>query len=350
MWLLDTLADAHSPGCDTNKIARLALGWLRTGRMTPNPMGHGDEWTSEPGSMTLLRAMQIVTNPGSNLSAEEIERHDIVITPQEVVVDGTYHDTRSGVTLATIDEWVSSAREHPYVLGTSAAQFAGIFAELGRKNPQLLAIMTSRELIQSFDAASSAARTLANRNDRPLEVRVVDSEAADVGAGLCTLLATSAKRQGLPLDRTIEALERFKAATMLRMHVATFDNLVNGGRASFLKSWIANVLGVRPILGFKDGRLEVTEKVSTKADPVEAVAAPLIAKFRRRRVWAGIAHGGVEEDANRLADVIRAELDPTFLVVRPFSPGIYLHSGPGSLSCFVGAVDQLGFEPLPPDA
>ncbi len=295
--------------------------------------------------------MRILTNPGSNLSRAQIEQYGIDVTPQEIVVGGTYHDTREGVDMRAVDHWIATAAEHPYVLGTSAAQFATMFTELGASDPEILAVMTSRELIQSYDAAVSAVRTLAKREGKQLDIRVVDTGVTDVGAGLSTLLAVAGRTSGLSLDECADALEKFRDAGSLRLHVATMDNLIKGGRASFLRGWLANVLGLRPILAFRDGRLEVTAKISTRADPVEAVVGPLIDAYRGRPVWAAIAHGGAsaEEGAQRAAVMLRRELDPAVLLIRPFSPGVYLHAGPGALTCFVAAVDELGFAPsLPP--
>lgn len=294
--------------------------------------------------------MRILTNPGSNLSRDQIQRYDIHVTPQEIVVDGNYHDTREGVDMQTVDDWIANAAEHPYVLGTSAAQFATTFTEVGTTDREILAVMTSRELIQSYDAAVSAVRTLAKRESRPLSIRVVDTGVTDVGAGLSTLLAVAARSHGLSLDECARALEKFRAGAALRLHVAKMDNLIKGGCASFLRGWLANVLGVRPILAFNEGRLEVTAKISTRADPVEAVVGPLVDAYRGRPVWAALAHGGAsaEEEAQRAAAMLRRELNPALLMTRAFSPGVYLHAGPGALACVVGPVDELGFTPSLP--
>lgn len=67
--------------------------------------------------------IRILTNPGANLPPEIIERYDIALTSSSIVVDGVTHDARDGVSLADVDRWVESATEHPFVLGTSAAEF-----------------------------------------------------------------------------------------------------------------------------------------------------------------------------------------------------------------------------------
>ena len=64
--------------------------------------------------------MRILTNAGANLSAELSAHYDIQLTSTIIVVDGTNHDCRSDISLEQVDDWVATADEHPYALGTSA--------------------------------------------------------------------------------------------------------------------------------------------------------------------------------------------------------------------------------------
>jgi len=50
--------------------------------------------------------MRIVTNPGSNLFSAEVQRGAVFMTGQKIVVDDVQHETRSGMSLITVDHWV----------------------------------------------------------------------------------------------------------------------------------------------------------------------------------------------------------------------------------------------------
>lgn len=278
-----------------------------------------------------------------------LQRRGIELTPQQIVVDGVAHDTRGALDVREIDRFIARAREHPYVLGTSAAEFARIFSELGREDAEVLAVMTSRKLIQSHDAAVLAARTVAALVRQPVRVRVVDSRSTDLGAGLVTLLGAQARDDGKSLDDTAELLARAAAGGTMRLHVADLDHLIRGGRASFLRGWLARMLGKRPILGFEDGDLAVVQTISTRQDPIEHMVADLAAQCGRRRWWVGISHGAAPDAAARLAAVVKERLDVQMLVVREFSASIYLHVGRGALGCFMLPVDDLGWTPSVPE-
>lgn len=293
--------------------------------------------------------MRIVTNPGSNLSPALVERYDIDITPQQIVVDGVEHDTRAGIDPKQIDRWIDDAREHPYVLGTSAAEFVKVFKELSLHDREVLAVMTSRKLIQSYDAAVSASRTLGNLAKDSVEVSVVDCGVTDAGAGLTTLLAAVAREAGLSLEDTRDVLERFCGELTMRLHIASMHTLIKGGRASFLRGWLANLLRIRPILAFQDGELEVAEKIPTRLDPVEAIATTAEEQYGGRGVWAAVLHGDEPEVGQRLAEALKRRLSPAMIYLRTFSPSIYLHVGRGAVGYFVAPIDRLGWDPPVPD-
>lgn len=201
--------------------------------------------------------MLLVTNPGTNVPMTFVEEHAITMLPQQIVVDEVFHDTRTGMSLDTIDEWVAGAKVHPYVLGTSAAEFAGHLTRLSAEDSELLVIMTSRNLIQSYDACKSACKTLANqRKWRHLKIRVIDSGVTDIGTGLVTMYAAEARAAGFGLDEVANLTEEFVAATQTVFVVQELDYVVKGGRASFVKAWAAKFFGVRPILAFVDGFIE----------------------------------------------------------------------------------------------
>ena len=290
--------------------------------------------------------VRILTNPGANLPPETIERYDIALTSSSIVVDGHTHDARDSVSLGDVDRWVESAKEHPFVLGTSAAEFVKCYVDIGvTQGTELCVVMSSRKIIQSYDAACSAARTLAAKvHGAP--VAVVDTTMTDLGLGLPVLLAAEAARAGLPLAQIVAATEAMSAVGRFAFVPRTLDNLVRGGRASFLRSWLANVLGVRPILSFVDGEAGLVGKCSVNADPAQVLVDWLVKKIPEGvPAWIGVCHGGVPEDAARVSALLHARYDVRLAIVREISATVYLHAGPRSLGAVVFPIADLPWQP-----
>lgn len=296
--------------------------------------------------------MRILTNPGSNLDEDLTLARDIDLTPQKIVVDGISRDTRNTINFEQIDGWVKKAHTHPQVQGTTEAEFLETFGRLLRKDPELLCVMTSRRLIGSHDAAVAAARQLKSADDpvlRSAKVEVVDSLVTDVGAGLCTLAASQARKAGLPLADTAAFLRAFAERGRNVVAIATLENLIKGGRASFLQASVANFFNIRPMISLVDGAIASVAKISAKANIAEKIDEYLSTRLDPgTAVWAAVTHGNVPEAAGAVAEKLRARYRCEYVLVRPLSPSIYLHTGPGAVGAFVYPLDGLRFRPTPP--
>lgn len=296
--------------------------------------------------------MHVVTNPGSNLPPRAIEHYGFVISPQTIVAGGRTHDTRNErVTQADVDAWVSTSKEFPHVVGTTAQEYAHIFATLLKEDPEVVAVMTSKKVIQSHAAATSAARTVLERPAfAHAKIGIVDSTFTDIGAGLVALAAGEAVRAQVPFEDTIRTLEKMASRGRLTLSVATLENLVKGGRAGFLRAWLADFFDVKPIIGMVDGELKSVGKMRGKDDQVEAIARDLATIGEGRRVWIGVSHGGDPEKAKRLERRLRDTFDVAYCLVRPLSASIYLHGGRGSLFGVALPIDDLPWTPNVPPA
>ncbi|MBC8072701.1 MAG: DegV family EDD domain-containing protein [Deltaproteobacteria bacterium] len=291
--------------------------------------------------------IRILTNPGANLSAALLERHRVEMTSSSIMVDGQAHDTRTGVTLDLVDTWIAGARAYPYVLGTSAAELARCYVELGAyEGTELLVIMSSRKIIQSYDSACSASRTLASQAAAGApRIRVVDCGSTDLGLGLAVLLAAQAIEAGLGLDEAAELVAAMAGCFRFAFVPRTLDNLVKGGKASFLRGWIANLMRVRPLLAFVDGEVQLVGRCGAGDDHVAVVADWLSAQQEHEPVWIGIAHGNVPDDAARLEDALRQRFEVRYCLTRPITPAVYLHAGRRTIGAVVYPLSRLPWQP-----
>jgi DegV family protein with EDD domain len=280
-----------------------------------------------------------------------VRHYGIVMTSSSIVVDGESHDVHDDVTLREVDAWVAAARVHPYVLGTSAAEIARCCLKIGEEDDEILIVMSSRKIIPSFDSACSAARTLEGHPvGRKLRIRVVDSTSTDLGLGLPVLAAAEAARAGLGFDTVGDLIEVLASRGRFAFVPRSIDNLVRGGRASFLRGWMAKMLGLRPMLAFVDGEPGMVGKCKVNDDHPRLVAAYLRDHLVGRVAWIGVSHGGTPEEAERTADELRSRFEAAYVLVRPLTPTVYLHAGPQAIGAVAFPLDDLPWMPPAPPA
>ncbi len=103
----------------------------------------------------------------------------MLLARQTIVVGHVDHDTP----LTTVDHWVATAKEFPKVVGSSTQDLTPLFLSALEKDPELLAVMTSKRLITSYHSAQAAATAARSRlGQKNVDIAVVDTLSTDVGA------------------------------------------------------------------------------------------------------------------------------------------------------------------------
>ncbi|MCF4121571.1 DegV family protein [Antribacter sp. KLBMP9083] len=174
-------------------------------------------------------------------------------------------------------------------------------------------------------AATAAART-------PLAVRVVDSRTAAIGLGFAARAAVECAAAGCDAAHVAaRALE--VAGTVRAMFVVdSLDHLRRGGRLSGTAAAIGTVLGVRPVLGLRDGRIELLQRVRTRAAVAERLLEEAAADVAAAvRPVVAVQHFGAPDRAQVLAGRLRTRTRAD-VEVAPLSAVLGVHVGPGTLA------------------
>ncbi len=293
--------------------------------------------------------MKIVSKTGLNLVGLEIDRYDLKLVPQRIVVDGVEHGDDAPRPFATIDRWVREAKAAPVVLGTSEAELLELLKATAEEDAEILVVTASQKLATSYDEALAAVRTLrAIPEFARVRVLVLDTGTSDIGGGVPVIFAGEAGRAGLSLDRVFAVTTAFAAGSTGVIVPRTLDNLVRGGRANFLRAMVASLLGMSPVIGILEGEMRPVDRVR-HGDTGRKILEVLGEKVRPgRKVWAAVAHGGNAVEARTVADEIERLFDVELMLVRPLTPATYLHLGEDALACYVAPVDELPWTPPRP--
>jgi DegV family protein with EDD domain len=230
----------------------------------------------------------VVTDSTSCLTAADAAAWGIDVVPLDVAADGERF--RDGVDLTP--EGLVAALESGRRVTTSQpppAAFAAAYeAAAARGAAEVVSVHLSGELSGTVRAAGLAAQLA------PLPVHVVDSRSAGLGLGFAALAAAEAARGTVwgPADgaSVAGAAEQVGRSTAAWFVVDSLDHLRRGGRLSAAAAAFGTVLGLRPVLALRDGRIEVAERVRTRRAARDRLHALAVAEVARR-VSAGSGPG-----------------------------------------------------------
>ena len=187
----------------------------------------------------------------------------------------------------------------------------------------------------TYQAACIAAAEL--RDEFPERaICLVDSMGAGFGTGLLACRAAELRDEGRSAAEATAVLEQEVQNLCEFFTVSDLMFLHRTGRVQAAAALVGTVLNLKPILrGDEEGNIVTCEKVRGRARAI----ANLAARYETRAVHpelqrVAITHGDCPEDAQALAERIRAIAEPKELIVCPHEPFTGAHVGPGMLGLF----------------
>jgi len=207
----------------------------------------------------------------------------------------------------------------PGAVKTSQPSPKQILSALEGVEGDVLYITVSSRLSGTYNAAMVAANLLKKKG---VNLHVFDSLSASVGIGLLVREGLRLREQGKSLDEVISALEELRGSLQLYFAVPTLDYLVAGGRLDPFKAALAKIVGVRPILCVKEGRVDLENTVRKNKIWAEMASIPT-----SDSVVLAYAPGG--DDATALEEHLGyrgVKIEEKVLL----NPAVTVHVGPGA--------------------
>lgn len=199
----------------------------------------------------------------------------------------------------------------------------------------VLVIAFSSGLSNTCNASMLAVRELAEKYpDR--KVYSVDSLGACMGEGLLVYNAVMMKKQGSSIDEVRDWVENNRLRLCHWFTVDDLNHLKRGGRVSAATALVGTMLGIKPVLHVdNEGHLINMSKVRGRQAALNALVdrmAETVEKPEEQMVF--ISHGDCEEDAQKVAALVRKRMKVKDIVINYIGPVIGAHSGPGTIALF----------------
>lgn len=228
----------------------------------------------------------------------------------------------------------------------SPAVFARAYARaVERGAREIVSVHLSGELSGTVRAAELAALAA------PVPVHVVDSRSVAMGLGLAAVAAAELVAGPHPAGGGLmgaavgadgaaaaERARQVAASTSTVFLLDSLEHLRRGGRIGATAAAMGTLLGLRPLLALRSGRIEVIEKVRSRRAARERLETLTIKDAARRgAAQVAVHHLGQPDVAANLAGQLEAWLGDCVgeVSVSEISAVIAAHVGPGLLAVVV---------------
>jgi DegV family protein with EDD domain len=271
--------------------------------------------------------MQIVTDSGTDISLnhQQMRELNVHVVPLTVTLEGKSY--REGIDIQA-DEFydlLDATDSMPVTSQPSAGEFALVYRELAKTDPDILSIHISSGLSGTVNAARTGAAMVPEAN-----ITVLDTKTLSAPAGWQVEAAARAFSAGWNQAQVLEMLGKIGAATDVLYTLNELKYLIHGGRISHLKGLLASVLNIKPIIGVeKKGGTYVT---LGQARSFGGAVRGAVEQIRRQAgdgfpLKAQVAHASNPDGAQKLMDEVNAHYQVDWLPPRRLSLVLGAHVG-----------------------
>ncbi|MCX6054170.1 MAG: DegV family protein [Chloroflexi bacterium] len=246
--------------------------------------------------------MQIVTDSGTDVhfSNEQLLAFNIHVVPLVVTLDGKSYKEGVDIKAEGFYPLLESSTELPITSQPSAGDFAKIYSDLAKVDPEILSIHISSGLSGTFASATAgAAMTPA------AHVTVIDTKTLSAPAGWQVEAAARGAKAGWSKEQILQKLQKIGEATDVIYTLKELKYLIHGGRISHMKGLLASMLNIKPMIGVEKvkGTYVQHGMARTFAGAVKGLSDYVTKKYREgSKLRVQVLHSYNPEGAQMLID------------------------------------------------
>ena len=198
----------------------------------------------------------IIADSACDFTPEMAQKMGVEIVPFYVSLDGE-HYRKEGKEIAVRDFYqfmVDNPSAYPKTSLASIEDFEEVFrrqAEAGR--PTLCLCFTGR--MSGCVGSARNARELVLEDYPDAKIEVMDSTAATVTESEMVENAVAMRDAGCTLEEAVVWLSAERVTNQIFFTVGNLDYLIKGGRIGKVTGRAANILGIKPMILFKEGEI-----------------------------------------------------------------------------------------------
>lgn len=273
-------------------------------------------------------SIRIVIDSTSDVTQDIIDKYNLVMVPLTVNFENESYLDKVELSSEVFFEKLTSSEKLPTTSQVSPGAFINAFSEILIKGDEVLGIFLASEFSGTYESARIAKDMIGS--DR---IHIIDSRSVCLGTFSLLLEAIELVNQNKDIDEIVGSLESVKDKVVAVAGLDTLKYLEKGGRLSKGQAVVGSLLNIKPIIGIKDGKLSVVDKIRGKNktikwfdDWIEENKFDLTNKtvllFHARNYDQLKVLRGTIEDKYKIKSIIEAEVGPV----------IGTHAGPGVLA------------------
>ena len=274
----------------------------------------------------------LVTDSTCDLSQEIIEFYQINILPLNINFGDNHFLDKVTITPDHFYKLLESSPEFPKTSQINERSFTNLYSHLASHYDAIISIHLTGQFSGTYINSVKAAGKIKTEFNKP--VYSIDSKNVSGALGLLVLRAAQSIEAGIPVDKIIKDIDGWKKNAKIFVSVKDLKYMIKGGRVSRQKGFIANLLGINPIVSMNDeGKSVLFGQTFSQQANIEKVINHIKKISSGKTVWNYIVlHAHNKTGAKIYADkmLLLTGKEPVSIV--DISPVIGMNAGSGTIA------------------
>jgi uncharacterized protein len=271
----------------------------------------------------------IVTDSTCDLPKEIIDRYQIHLVPLTIHFGETFFLDRITIQPEQFLTMLEKTDQTPTSAQPALKEFQNKYEYLGTQYESVIGINISAALSGTCFNSEKAAKEVSERSGK--QMKVINSKTISGSMGLIIMRMAEAIEKGATYTEALSKVDEWIQKSTVRVSVKTLKYIVKSGRVSPLKSFVANLLDIKPLISFdKNGSTYLFKKSLTEKGAMKKAIKSIGKLARTKRIWNyAITHSGNLPAAEWYAHEMEriTGFKPAF--IEHASPVLVAHAGPG---------------------
>lgn len=273
-----------------------------------------------------------VTDSTCDLPQELIDYYQINMLPININFGESHYLDKITIQPDQFYTMLKEHKEFPKTSQVNEKAFSNLYSQLLLYYDSVIAIHLTDKFSGTFYSSYRAGQVASKEFNKP--VTVLNSKNLSGSLGLITLRTVEAIKDGLSHDEIVLKAEKWIRDTRIFVSVKTLKYMVRGGRVSYLKGFVANLLNINPIVSMgEDGKTYIFGKAFSQKANMKKVMEHLHLICKDREIWNYIVlHAHNQGAADWYSQKMQEFTGKNPVAVVDISPVIGANAGIGTAS------------------
>ena len=274
----------------------------------------------------------LVTDSTCDLSQDLLDFYQINMVPINLNFGDNHYLDKVTMQPEQFYDLLETSDEFPKTSQINEHSFTSVYSHLASNYDAIIALHLTSQFSGTYLSSKKAAEKISKEFNKP--VYVFDSRSLSGALGLLVLKAAKDIESGKTFDQIVEALKANRENAKIYVSVKDLQYMIKGGRVSKPKGFIANILGLNPVISMdENGKSLLFGKTFSQSASLNKIYKHIEKVKNKKSIWNYIIlHAHNSKGAKEVEEKMLGISDMKPISVVDISPVIGMHAGNGAVA------------------